>query len=75
MKFEEYKKEVRKLQERTSLGPSMVTPAMIKTEVDDPYIANINWKASNFTWCTSYSPKQYRGGLDLLINKRSNDNR
>eukprot|EP00957_Ditylum_brightwellii_P021422 1616084-Ditylum_brightwellii.AAC.1 len=75
MKFEECKKEVGRLQERTSSGPSMVTPAMIKTEVNDPYIANINGKASNFIWCTGYSPKLYREGLNLLIHNRSNNNR
>eukprot|EP00957_Ditylum_brightwellii_P097932 7458650-Ditylum_brightwellii.AAC.1 len=74
MTFDEYVGEVKRLQERTSSGPSMVTPAMIKTEILDPYLADINWRASNFTWCTGYSPKRYREGLDLLIYKRSNDN-
>eukprot|EP00957_Ditylum_brightwellii_P016060 1210174-Ditylum_brightwellii.AAC.1 len=53
----------------------MVTPDVVETEVNGSYIANINWKASNFTWCTGYSPKQYREGLDLLIHKRSNNSR
>eukprot|EP00957_Ditylum_brightwellii_P072280 5494305-Ditylum_brightwellii.AAC.1 len=48
---------------------------MIKTECLDPYIANTNWNSSNFLWCTGYSPRRYRTGLDLLIHKWSNDNR
>ena len=73
--FSQYCREVNKLRERTSSGASNVTPAMIKTECLDPYIANTNWNASNFPWCTGYSPRRYRTGLDLLIHKRANDNR
>eukprot|EP00957_Ditylum_brightwellii_P159509 12141955-Ditylum_brightwellii.AAC.2 len=48
---------------------------MMKTECLDPYIDNTNWNASNCLWCTGYSPRRYRSGLNLLIHKQSNDNR
>eukprot|EP00957_Ditylum_brightwellii_P078893 5998482-Ditylum_brightwellii.AAC.1 len=48
---------------------------MIKTECLDPYIVNTNWNASNFSWCTGYSPRRYRTVLDLLIHKQANNNR
>eukprot|EP00957_Ditylum_brightwellii_P154339 11745028-Ditylum_brightwellii.AAC.1 len=53
----------------------MVTPGMIKTDLEDKYISQVNWHASNVPWCSGYSPKRFRKGLDLLIHKRHNDNR
>eukprot|EP00957_Ditylum_brightwellii_P171016 13018455-Ditylum_brightwellii.AAC.1 len=37
--FARYQKEVKDLGEQTSSGPSMVTPGMIKTELEDKYIS------------------------------------
>eukprot|EP00957_Ditylum_brightwellii_P198834 15155650-Ditylum_brightwellii.AAC.1 len=48
---------------------------MIKTELEDKYISQVNWHASNIPWCTGHSLKRFCKGLDLLIHKRHNDNR
>eukprot|EP00957_Ditylum_brightwellii_P143499 10931942-Ditylum_brightwellii.AAC.1 len=71
----QYEKEVKNIREKTSAGPSMVTPAMIKTELEDPYLANVGWMAFNILWYTGYSPRQLKEGLDLLIHNKPNDNR
>eukprot|EP00957_Ditylum_brightwellii_P096743 7368025-Ditylum_brightwellii.AAC.1 len=47
---------------------------MVKTEATDPLLARVNWQASNFPWCSGYSPIRFRHGLDLLIHKRLNSN-
>eukprot|EP00957_Ditylum_brightwellii_P047340 3596844-Ditylum_brightwellii.AAC.1 len=73
--FQQYHDEVKQLRERTSSSPSNVSPAMIKIELSNPILADVNWKASNFPWCTGYSPSRFRSGLDLLIHKRNNENR
>ena len=73
--FPDFQLEVKRLREKTSSGPSDVTPAMIKTEAEDDYLAQIGWHASNFPWTTGYSPERFRKGLDLLIHKKPNDNR
>jgi hypothetical protein len=39
--FPEYIQEVKRLQEKTSSGPSDVTPAMIKTKALDPYLSEV----------------------------------
>ena len=71
----EYTIEVSWLREGTSSGPSDVTPVMVKTEVLDSELAEIGWRRFNFPWCTRYLPKRYQRGLDLLINKDSNNYR
>eukprot|EP00957_Ditylum_brightwellii_P094726 7213784-Ditylum_brightwellii.AAC.1 len=48
---------------------------MIKAEASDTYLAQVGWQASNFPWCTGYSPDRFLRGLDLLIHKKPNDNR
>eukprot|EP00957_Ditylum_brightwellii_P064703 4910695-Ditylum_brightwellii.AAC.1 len=48
---------------------------MIKAECQDPYIAKVNWQASNFPWCTGYAPRHHKQGIDLPFYKRSNGNR
>ena len=53
----------------------MVTPTMIKTEATDMGTAVIEWMASKFSWCSGYSPTGFRKGLDLIINKKADDNR
>ena len=55
------------------MGPSDVTPSMFKTKVLDPELPEIGWRRFNFPWCTGYSPKCYRRGLDLLIHKYNNN--
>ena len=70
--LEEYTKEVSRLRKGTLSGPSNVNPTMVNTEVLDPELAKIGWRGFNFRWCTRYSPKRYRRGLDLRINKDPN---
>eukprot|EP00957_Ditylum_brightwellii_P197554 15050705-Ditylum_brightwellii.AAC.1 len=41
--FPDFQLEDKRLREKTSSGPSDVTPAMIKTEVEDDYLAQIGW--------------------------------
>ncbi len=73
--LKDYITEVTRLRERTSSGPSDVTPAMIKSEVLDSDLAEINWRLSNFSWVTGTAPKRWLQGLDLLIHKSKNDDR
>eukprot|EP00957_Ditylum_brightwellii_P210043 15364506-Ditylum_brightwellii.AAC.2 len=75
--FSQYIQEVENLREKTSSGPSNITPSMIKTEIGDPCIANVNWNASNFPWCTRYSPNRFRNRVywtrpTLLFNLEAN---
>eukprot|EP00957_Ditylum_brightwellii_P070301 5340783-Ditylum_brightwellii.AAC.1 len=56
--FTKYLGEVKRLHERTSSDQSKLIPVM----------------ASNFTWCTGYSPTRFRKGADLLIHKGANNN-
>ena len=55
------------------MGPSDVTPAMVKTEVLDTEPAKIVWHRFNFPWCTGYLPKRYRICPDLIIQKDPNN--
>ena len=71
--YEDYSEKVRRLQEVTSSGPSVVTPTMIKTDIMDPKLAEIGWRRFKFPWYTVYSPSRYRKVLDLLIHKDPND--
>lgn len=71
--FQKYLKEVGLLRERTSSGSSDVTPAMVKAEVQDPELLSVNWMASNYTWCSGYSPERFRQGLDLPFHKTPGD--
>ena len=73
--FNQYLEEVQRLRERTSSGPSAVSPAMVKTEAKDDELGRIGWLASNFLWCSGYSSNRSREGLDLLIHKKPNDYR
>eukprot|EP00957_Ditylum_brightwellii_P042457 3215157-Ditylum_brightwellii.AAC.1 len=58
--FPQHLGEVKRLREQTSSGPSDVSPTMVKTEVKDTLLAKINWQASNFPWCSGYSPCSFR---------------
>eukprot|EP00957_Ditylum_brightwellii_P177750 13539607-Ditylum_brightwellii.AAC.1 len=69
--FLSFLKECQRLRERTSSGPSIVTPAMVKTEALDPVLGVSAWHASNFLWVTGYASKRMRSGLDLLILKKA----
>lgn len=73
--FLEYLDEVKLVREKTSSGPSDVTPAMVKAEATDPELAHQNWMSSNYVWCSGYSPDRFRTALDLLIHKKPGDNR
>eukprot|EP00957_Ditylum_brightwellii_P151996 11574559-Ditylum_brightwellii.AAC.2 len=59
IKFPDYISEVKKLQEKTSYCPSDVTPAMINVEIEDNYLAQVGWQASNFPWMTGFSPDRF----------------
>ena len=50
--LEEYITEANHLRESTSSGPSIVNPAMAKTEALDPELREIGWRIFNFPWCT-----------------------
>ena len=39
----------------------------------EPELAEIGRRRFNLTCCTDYSPKRYRKGIDLLIDKYPND--
>ena len=56
--LEEHTKEVNWIREGKSLGPYDFTPAMVKTEILDPELAEMGWKRFNFPRCTGYSPKR-----------------
>ena len=71
--LEDYIKAVRRLRESTSSGSSIVTPYMVKTEVTYPELRELGWRRLNPPWCTCYSSKRYRIGLDILIHKDPND--
>ena len=71
--LEDYITEVNCLIESKSSGPSIVTPAMVKTEALDQEPREISWRRFNFPWCTRYSPNRYQRGLDLLIHKDPED--
>ena len=73
LSLHQYITEVNRLQKTTSSGPSGITPEMVKTQVLDPELAEIVWRRFNFPWCTGYSPKINRKGIDLLIHKYPND--
>ena len=40
-----------------SSGPSGVTPIMVKIEVLDSELSEIDYRRFNFPWCTGYDPK------------------
>ena len=42
---------------------------MVNTDILDPELAEIDWRRLNFPWCTIYSTKIYRQGLDIIIHK------
>ena len=71
--LEDYITEVNCLIESKSSGPSIVTPAMVKTEALDQEPREISWRRFNFPWCNRYSPNRYQRGLDLLIHKDPED--
>ena len=71
--FGQYITEFDRLQEKTSSGHSDTTPEMVKIEALYPELSEIGWRRFNFPWCTGYSHKQYKKGLDLIIHKYPND--
>ena len=46
---------------------------MVKTEALELELSEIGRIMFNLPWCTGYSPKRYRNGLELLIYKDPND--
>ena len=44
---------------------------MIKTEVGDPELAEIDWRRFNFSLCKGYFLNRYRQGIYLIIHKDS----
>ena len=67
--FGKYTKETRRLMEKTSSGPYIVTPVMVKTQATGMETSEILWMASNFTWFSGYYPALFREGLYLIIHK------
>ena len=56
-----------------SSGPSGVTPIMVKIEVLDSELSEIDYRRFNFPWCTGYDPKIYIRDIDFIIQKKPND--
>eukprot|EP00957_Ditylum_brightwellii_P007008 530372-Ditylum_brightwellii.AAC.2 len=50
LSYETYLQEIATLRERTSSGPSLVYPAMIKTEAKDFILSRVAWLSSNIPW-------------------------
>ena len=55
--MEKYVKEVKRLREATFSGPSIVIPAIVKTETLDPELKEMGWRRFNFPGELVISPK------------------
>ena len=56
-----------------SSGPSGVTPIMVKIEVLDSELSEIDYRRFNFPWCTGYDPQDGTGGsyyMHLLLSTK-----
>jgi hypothetical protein len=73
--LELYLEDCRRLRERTSSGPSDVTPAMIKTAALDPTLCLVDYHLAYVPWKTGRPAPTWLHGLDLLIYKAAGDNR
>ena len=73
--LEAYQQDCLRLREKTTSGPSDITPAMIKAEAQQEELLLLDYHLANFTWTTGRPPPQWLHGLDLLIYKEFGNNR
>ena len=64
---------MRRLREKTTSGPTAVTPAMVKTEALDDTLLLVDYQLANFSWILGEPAPTWLCGLDLLIYKTAGD--
>jgi hypothetical protein len=67
---EDYASAWKKINEKTSAGPSGITISQMKAHGKDPYLSKVDSLMAHLPFYYGFSPSRWKKGLDTMLEKK-----